>query len=464
MAIVIVGLGPGDPALLTLEADRVLRSAGAVWLRTGRHPCVEYLRAAGVRLQTFDQIYEQEDSLPQVYDEIAARVLAEDDAAGAGNEVVFAVPGHPLVGEATTRRILEAATQGGRPVRIVEGLSFIEPALTLLGVDALDGLQIVDALDLIQQPYPLVDTGRGALVGHVYSRGVASDVKLALGELYPDEHPVSLIQAAGAPEGTVAQIPLYELDRQPGIDHRCSLYVPPLPYAGSWLGLQALVARLRGPGGCPWDQEQTHRTLRTHLLDETYEVLEALDRDDMDELCIELGDLALQIALHIQIAREAGEFTPTEVFAGIISKLRRRHPHVFGDVQVSGAGEVMVNWEQIKRREKGSKDNSRLFDGVPASLPALAQALTYQQRAARVGYRPANGEALARLLEEWLAGAPEERAEALLGDLLFALVASVRERHPALNPESALREANARFAARFRRDQTRGSCLQFKGE
>lgn len=447
MTVIVVGLGPGSAAHLTVEAERVLRSAGEVYLRTGRHPIVSYLRQAGLRLHTFDEVYERSETLPEVYKEIVRRLTALDDAGGE-RSLIYAVPGHPLVGETTTRLLLDWAQREGRSVQIVAGLSFVEPALTALGIDALDGLQIADALDLTQQPFPTLDPDRGALIGQTYSREVASDLKLTLGVLYPDEHRVTLVRAAGTEEQEVREVPLFELDRQAGIDHLTCVYVPPLPQAGSWGGLQTIVARLRAPGGCPWDREQTHRTLRAHLLDEVYEVLDALDRADADDLAGELGDLALQIALHMQIAIEEGEFTPTDVFGRIIAKLRRRHPHVFGDVKVSGAGEVMVNWEHIKRQERGAADHHRIFEGVPASLPALAQALTFQERAARVGYEPVNGEEIVKGLEAWLctpAKTPE--SEAQFGELLFALVAAARRR--AINPESALREASRRFAKRF---------------
>jgi tetrapyrrole methylase family protein / MazG family protein len=449
MTIVIVGLGPGRPELLTLEADLILRGAGQVYLRTGRHPCAEYLRGVGVYVKTFDAVYEERETLSEVYEEIAACIVSLSIAAGA-TPVVYAVPGHPLVGESTTQFILERAHQAQVEVRVVDGLSFIEPAARALRLDILGGVQIVDGLDLTLRTFPTIETDCSALIDQMYDSQTASDVKLALGELYPDDHPVMLIQGTGTRDEHVVSLPLFELDRQPGIDHMTTLYVPPLPRSGSWSGLQSIVAQLRGPGGCPWDQEQTHRSLRTHLLDETYEVLDALDNDDMGELCVELGDLALQIALHIQIAIEEGEFSPTDVFGGIISKLRRRHPHVFAEVDVNGSGEVLANWEAIKREEKGAHDNSHQLDGVPATLPALSQALTYQHRAERVGYNAGNGEQLGRLLDEWMREPADER---LLGEVLFALVATARESDRDLNPENALREANARFATRFKADQ-----------
>lgn len=451
MSLIIVGLGPGRPELLTREADRVLRSAGRVYMRTGRHPCADYLVEAGVSVETFDDVYESNETMADVHEEIAERVVSLDS--GDGPEVVFAVPGHPLVGETAVTLILARSRREGIPVQVIDGLSFIEPAAAALEIDPLQGIQIVDGLDLTLRPFPAIETDCGVLVGQLCNRQVAGDIKLTLSELYPDDHEVMLVQAPGTVDTHVQSLPLFELDRQPGIDHLSVLYVPPLPRSGSWFGLQSIVAQLRAPGGCPWDREQTHRTLRTHLLDETYEVLDALDRDDTDDLCVELGDLALQIVLHIQIAREEGEFRPTDVFAGIIAKLRRRHPHVFGDAQVNGAGEVMTNWEHIKRAEKGARDNSHQLDGVPATLPALSQALTYQERAARIGYEAAGGDSLEHLMARWMDGPDSDMAEKVLGDLIFALVSSARDRGLALNPENALREANSRFAAHFKSDQ-----------
>jgi len=444
MTIVMVGLGPGDPALLTKEAEALLRTAAVVYARTGRHPVCDALRDAGVAVQTFDEVYEHAETLPEVYAEIVRRLIALDDRRGGQDDIIYAVPGHPAVGEATTRLLQEWAQNAGRRVRLVEGLSCIEPALALAGADALEGLQVVGASELIRAPFPPLDPDRPALVAQVENAETASDLKLALGALYPDEQPAILLQAPGAPEAEAQRIALFELDRQAGLDHTSCLFLPALPQAASWLGLQTICAQLRAPGGCPWDREQTHRTLRAHLLDEAYEVLDALDRQDTDDLRGELGDLALQIALHCQIALEEGEFTPSDVFAGIIAKLRRRHPHVFGDVKVSGSGEVLVNWEEIKRQERGAGDHRRQFEGVPASLPALAQALTYQERAARVGYSPAADAPLAERCARLEEGPADETA---WGDFLFAVVDAARRR--GVNPESALREANARFAARL---------------
>ena len=421
--ITIVGLGPGAFDQLTQEAIATLSQASEIWLRTARHPDVSHL-PAGPAIHSFDSLYEEAETFEEVYATIAQRVLA----LGARAEgVVYAVPGHPLVGESTVTQILKAAREAGIPTRIVPGLSFIEPALTALALDALDGLQIVDALDVIGSYYPILNPDRPALIAQVYSRAVASDLKLVLMNLYPDEHQTALVDAAGTAAETVIWGPLYEIDHR---DHTplTSLYVAPLPYVGGFEHLLETVAHLRSPEGCPWDREQTHASLRETLLEETYEVLEALDKADADALREELGDLLLQVVLHAQIAGEEGEFQMADVIAGIDAKLKRRHPHVWGAVQVADAQEVTLNWEAIKHaeRENARADKARfLLDGVPKTLPALAQAHAYSSRAARVGLDrveiAADVAHIQQAMETFLqAYSVEERGEAL-GEALFAI-------------------------------------------
>jgi tetrapyrrole methylase family protein/MazG family protein len=268
------------------------------------------------------------------------------------------------------------------------------------------------------------------------------------------------VQAAGTQDSALRVVPLFELDRCDEIDHLTSLYVPPLPRPGSLEAFQEVVARLRAPDGCPWDREQTHDSLRPYLLEETYEVLEALDRDDMASLQEELGDLLLQILLHTQIAIEDQEFTMSRVVAQIVAKLKRRHPHVFGDVQVANSQEVVVNWEKIKGEEKRSLDHANggqrpacgaLLSGVPHALPALTRAQSLQDRVGRVGFDwPDVKGAWAKVEEEWQelrAAAPGEEQADELGDVLFSLVNLARWLH--VDAESALREAMARFETRF---------------
>jgi tetrapyrrole methylase family protein / MazG family protein len=275
--------------------------------------------------------------------------------------------------------------------------------------------------------------------------------------VYPDDHNVTLLRAVGTTDESLSTIPLYELDRSSAIDHLTSLYVPPLTVPGSLATFQEVVALLRAPEGCPWDREQTHRSLRPFLLEEAHEVLEALDNEDTVALEEELGDLLLQILLHTQIAIEDEEFRMTDVVGHIVAKLKRRHPHVFGQVQVSGAQEVVVNWERIKGQEKaalneGHPDDGRgVLSGVPIALPALARAQSLRFRASRIGFDwPGIEGAWAKVEEEWnelRAAANPCEQENELGDVLFAL--AILAGWLDLDAEGALRAANARFEQRF---------------
>jgi len=277
------------------------------------------------------------------------------------------------------------------------------------------------------------------------------------------------MHAIGTDQERVETLPLYELDRRDDVSHLTTLYVPPLAQNGAFETFQDTIAHLRAPDGCPWDREQTHQSLRRNLLEETYEVLDAIHAEDVNALREELGDLLLQIVLHSQIAVEDGEFSLSDVIASIDAKIKRRHPHVFGDIQVSGVGDVVANWEAIKKGERTENGNGHLsaLDGVPRELPALAQAEAYGDRAARVGFDwPDVKGVLDKVAEEvrevQSATHLEERAEEF-GDLLFALVNAARWMK--IDPEAALRTANAKFAARFRdvEAQARAQSRDLKG-
>ncbi|MEX2247578.1 MAG: nucleoside triphosphate pyrophosphohydrolase [Dehalococcoidia bacterium] len=436
-ALTIVGIGPGDPALLTVEARDVLSAAPEVWLRTSRHPTVPSL-PVGPRYSSFDDVYDRSASFEKVYATIVARVL---ELARQPHGVVYAVPGHPLFGEATVRALLDHAASEGLAVRIVAGVSFVDASAVALGFDPLaQGLLLLDALSLGEARRMLIPQ-RPALIAQVYDRRTASLAKLALLAAYPPEHPVRIVRAADG-AGQVTDVRLEELDRTDVFDHLCTLYVPPLAPTDdirTFEGLRAVIARLRAPeGGCPWDLQQTHETLKRYLLEEAYEAIDALDEGDPHRLAEELGDLLMQVVLHAQVAEDEGTFVIEDVLASITAKLIRRHSHVFGDVVVEDAHEVLRNWEQLKKDERG---DAPLLDAVPKALPALAQAQAVQSRAEREGHHaPALPEArIGAMLSDAVT------AEAF-GELLFALVNLARRRD--IDAEEALRLAVRRFRER----------------
>jgi tetrapyrrole methylase family protein/MazG family protein len=273
---------------------------------------------------------------------------------------------------------------------------------------------------------------------------------------YPPEHEVALLHSVGTEFEQVIRLPLAEIDRRDDVAHLTSLYIPALPRASGFPSFQETIAHLRAPEGCPWDREQTHQTLRRYLLEETYEVLAALDDNDPIALREELGDLLLQIVLHAQIAIESEEFRMTDVVAGIEAKIRRRHPHVFGEVKVNDADDVTRNWELIKQSE--AKENgktpidSSALDGIPRDLPALAAAEMIGNKAARLTFdwRSIDGvfdKITEELREVRSANGDLDRAEEL-GDVFFALANLARWLK--IDPEAALRQANAKFSARFK--------------
>ncbi|MCC9074746.1 MazG family protein [Litorilinea aerophila] len=446
--ITILGLGPGDPGGLTLAGWQALQQAARILLRTRQHPCVDFL-AAHFSLESCDDLYETHEDFADIYSAIVERVLS---AARPGERVVYAVPGHPWVGEATTPRILAAAQEQGRSVQVLGAESFVVPSLAAVGVDIMDGGQVVDAMILARQHHPQVEVGLPLLVGQIYARWLASDVKLTLMNAYPDDHPVTLIYRAGTREQRTATMPLHALDQHEDFDHLTSLYLPPLHH-GSFTALQEIVAHLRAPEGCPWDQEQTLESLRQDLLGECAEVLEAIDMEAAGEengahIAEELGDVLLVATMMVQIATEEGRFKMADVIRPLLEKLIRRHPHVFGDTVLGDAGvdavdQVLTNWEQIKAAERAARGEIRSgpLDGIPAHLPALEKARKLQSRAERAGLLAPD--TVASEVAALFSPNPDAQA---VGERLWALVAFARQH--GINPEDALRTYLVQFRQR----------------
>lgn len=448
--ITLLGLGPGNPDQLTRQAWDWLAALDEVVLRTRQHPTV-----AGfpnhLAVVSFDDLYDQGETFEAVYEQIVQKVL---ELGARPQGVTYAVPGHPFVAEATGPEIFRRARLQGIPVRVIDGLSFIEPIYTALGIDPFPHAALVDALELSELHTPSFPPDQPALIAQIYSRAVASNLKLALNAVYPDEHPVRLVHAAGTGEQLVEDCMLYEIDRSPNIGLLSVLYLPPLAQETSFERFQEIIAALRAPDGCPWDREQTHDSLRKYLLEETYEALAALDSHDLAAMQEEFGDLLLQIVLHAQIGVEEGEFNMAGIIQGISQKLIRRHPHVFGEVQVDGVKGVLQNWEKLKaaeRKANGEEKAKGLLDGVPLAFPALAQAQQIQDRAGRVGFDwdeiQGVWDKLYEEVQELRSAKGETEIQDEVGDLLFAAVNLARWLN--VDAESALRGTNLKFRRRF---------------
>lgn len=452
MRITIIGLGPGPYDLMTEKARRILEAAPGVWLRTSRHPTVQQIPPS-VKWRSLDYVYDRCESFDCLYRELAAEVvvIAGQESAGRGElGTVYAVPGDPTMAEDSVRELLRlAGEREDLDVSIVPGVSFVEASLASSRTTMGDNLQLLEA-SRVSAANPLLDL----LVYQIEDRYVASDVKLELLRKYPSDHMVTLVNGTENGGQTTESVPLRALDRGPAVDHLTALYVPsaePDRAFGSFDAFVKIISKLRAPDGCPWDREQTHSSLKPYVVEEAYEVVEAIDDEDPAKLSEELGDLLLQVVLHAEVASEAGEFDISDVISGIAAKMVRRHPHVFGDVAVSGASEVLVNWEAIKKAEKRGAEKKGMFSGIPRHMPALQAAQEVQGRAARVGFdwteiQPVLDKVAEEVEEISRAdGASELQDE--FGDLFFALVNVAR--HLGVNAEMALRAANRKFVTRF---------------
>lgn len=462
--IYLVGLGPGDAARLPVRAAQLLTGGLPVFVRTARHPTLTAEPLAAVPYTAFDDLYETGVSFDATYDAIVARLLA---AEASQRDIIYAVPGHPLVGETTIARLIAAARERDIKFQVVGAPSFIDACLEALGEAITDDFHVIDALTLdpnAPAPPESLRTGGPLLLYQVHSQAAASNAKLALMRAgFPDDFPVKIIRAAGVPDAeSVATMPLYQMDlnevwRSANDAHLTSLFVPAGERRPAFPELVRVMAKLRDPdGGCPWDLKQTHETLRRYALEEAYEVVDAIDSGDPDKLCEELGDLLLQVVFHAQLAAEDGVFDIEDVSAIIVEKLIRRHPHIFGDVKVGGADEVLTNWNAIKAAEKGNADRKSRMDGIPKALPALMTALEVSKRAVKAGFEwpDMRGvfdkavEEFGELRHEIENGGSTERIASELGDVLFTMVNVGR--YVGIDAEEALRKQLARFERRFR--------------
>ncbi|MFC4768552.1 nucleoside triphosphate pyrophosphohydrolase [Effusibacillus consociatus] len=451
MAILhIVGLGPGSWTGLPLGTYQILQEGKKLFLRTERHPVVQDLEKKGIRFHPLDELYEQAEDFESLYQEIVDKLFREAKEHG---EIVYAVPGHPGVAERTVRIALEKGASAGVEIKLGPGHSFLDELLLRIGVDPTDGLLILDGTDL--KASSLNPTLHTILV-QVYNQEIAAEVKLCLMEDYPDDYPVTVARAVGVEaQERVEQVPLYELDRLDFVDHLTTLYLPGSEEARithrQFSKLVEIVQILRSPEGCPWDREQTHQSIRKNVIEEAYEVAEAIDLDDPDALSEELGDLLLQVALHAQIASEEGTFTIHDTIQAINDKLIRRHPHVFGNKDAADAEDALTNWEEIKRqekREKGLPEGVSILDSVPASQPAMAVSYKLQKKAAEVGFEWPDVDGVLDKIKEELEELRETQDKSEeLGDVLFVLVNLAR--YLKVDPEESLAKTNHKFRRRF---------------
>jgi len=445
----VIGLGPGDIRHLTLESYRMMKDAPIVYLRTKKHPLVKDLIQEGISIDSFDYLYEKSETFEEVYEQIA-HILIEK--AQIDQKIIFAVPGNPLFAEKTVEILIKMLDnkQDRAKLEIHSSMSFLDVVITSLKMDPIDGLNIVNAITLKTNP---PNPNIGNVITQVYDRFIASDVKLSCLEIYDGDQEIVVLSGSGVKNREkIKKIPLYQLDRLDWIDYLTTVYIPPTKKFPMYQldTLISIMERLRSPEGCSWDQKQTHQSLKRYLVEETYEVIDAIEKEDQENLVEELGDLLLQIVFHCQIAKENNSFNMKDVIKSINQKLVNRHPHVYGNQEKAN-----MSWEELKKQEKDQKYQYEIMENVPKSLPALYLSEKVQKKAAEVGFDWNNPlQAIDKIAEESV-----ELKKALemmnsqeileeMGDLLFSVVNVSRLVH--IDPEEALRKTVDKFIRRFR--------------
>ena len=440
----VMGLGPSGLEQLTLGNYRRICGAKKIFARTAEHPCVQELMAEGICVESFDEIYATESSFEAVYESITEQLRKE---LRKGSEVIYVVPGHPMVAEKTVQLISEKLAQEYEIV-IHPAMSFVDEIFRVLKFDPIDGV-------LIRNNDVLKDVGltgkEWLIIPQVYNKLIASEVKLDLMSSYPDDAWVYITKALGTPDEQVDKLPLYEMDHGT-YDHLTTIVLPPNSDVISFSKLTKVMAILRSEQGCAWDLEQTHDTLKPCLIEESYEVLDAIEKNDMYNLCEELGDLLLQVVFHSQLASEESEFDIQDVLQGIIQKLIRRHPHVFGEEKVETADDVVLAWDRIKKEEKIGENDELAFFNDPIGLPALMWASSTQRRVAKVGFDWSDIDGPWGKVQEELQELKTALSDGIgireeLGDLMFSIVNL--SRFLELDAEEVLRDTIHKFQRRF---------------
>ncbi|MDZ5015305.1 nucleoside triphosphate pyrophosphohydrolase [Clostridium perfringens] len=446
----IMGLGPGAYEALTIGALKELKNNKNIYFRTEKHPTVDFLKDEGIKFESYDHAYEKYDSFDDVYKYIAEDLITKikDD-----EDLIYAVPGHPLVAEKSVINLIELCKENNIQYEVLPAVSFVDAMMEALQVDPIEGVKIIDAFDMKNQ---ILDKRVGTIITQVYNNFIASEVKLRLLEGYEDDTEIIFVRAAGV-EGleSIRKIPLYELDWQEDIDYLTSIYIPKdLGNKKDFQDLLDIIETLRNPGGCPWDREQTHESLKSALLEECYEVIDAIENEDEDALIEELGDVLLQVVFHASIGKEDGYFDIMDVIGEISNKMINRHPHVFGNEKANTSEQVLVNWDEIKKEEKGIKTLTEEMQNIAKSLPATTRAYKVQKKAKKVGFDWDDVNCAMDKVKEELNEIKEvyncedkSIIEGEVGDLLFACINVARFLE--VDGELALDKTIKKFIKRF---------------
>ena len=450
MIITIVGIGPGDPKWVTAAGKSYASPFGGsdkhiMFAQTSRHAFVQEVMQAR-KCVCMDDLYEACADFDELNAAIAERLTSQSQ------DVVYLVPGQGT-GLAAINILSALAIQRGHNVTVCPGIGYEVAALAQIPAEKLSGSYCVtSAVDALTRP-PAYQSAY--IITELNDPITAAELKLVLSRYYPDNWEIYLADTIAGSCRSITLDKLDTLDRSDNVySHGLCAVIPPIQYESmSEMGfyeLEAIMVRLRGENGCPWDREQTHESIRRNLIEEAYETLDAIDEKDCDALCEELGDLLLQVTLHAQIAREHGEFDLRNVCDGVCKKLIHRHPHVFGDIIADTSGVVLKNWENIKLDEKSIRSQTDAMNAVPKAMPALMRAYKIQQKAAHVGFDWDEPEpALDKVIDEVheIKSANDSDIVKEVGDLLFAAVNASRKYK--IDPELALYNASEKFINRF---------------
>lgn len=449
----ILGLGPGSLDYISYKAIEELKSANKnkidIYLRTIKHPIVSDIKNMGIKYSGLDYFYEQEENFNDVYKNIAEFIIQE----ATNKDIIYVVPGHPMVAEKSVELIINLAKQKNIEYEIIESMSFLDAMYRLSDFDPVDGFTLIDALSIEESN---IDIYNHYIITQVYDRFIASNLKIFLMEYYNDDKMIKIIKNAGIKDmQRVIDIKLYELDRVDEFDHLTSIYIE-AQKEKTYENINdfiEIMKRLRGKDGCPWDQKQTHQSLKTHLLEEAYELYDAIENEDIDEMIEELGDLLLHVVFHSLIASQDGYFNIKDVVKSISQKLIRRHPHVFLDEKFSEE-EYDKRWEEIKRKEKKEETITQGIRRIPNAFPGLMKARKIQEKAKIVGFDWNDIADVYKKVEEEYKEVVDAHTkgdiqyiEEEVGDLLFSVVNLAR--FLKVDPEEAINKTSKKFIDRF---------------
>jgi tetrapyrrole methylase family protein/MazG family protein len=445
--IQIIGLGAGSVDDLTLKAHKALNENIPTFTRTDRHPIIKELKEK-FDIKSFDDFFEKYETFDEVYEKITDNIL---ELVEKHSIINYCTAGSPYYGDIVTKKLLNEYKDKINII-IIDGMSFLDKCIKLSGFSDYKSIKILDCLETDEFSF---DINSLNIITQVYDSEMASLLKLKLMEAYPDD---SYILKIDVLEENVNKMPLFMLDQEKNYGFSTYFCILPIEISENTVynvtNLCRIVKILRGPDGCPWDRKQTHESIRQHVIEEAYEVVDAIDNDDIDNLIEELGDLLFQVVFHAEIGSEDGYFNLNDIVTNLCNKMYTRHPHVFGEVKAGNVDEALESWETSKQKEKNLDTYTDNLKNVPKALSPLSRSYKIQKRAAEVGFDWPDVEGailkikeeLFEFIEEYNENNSKEMEEEF-GDLLFALVNFARFQK--INPDVALNKTINKFIKRF---------------